>query len=112
MLFTERDFLLASGNRVRQLWAEHYLEFSLSSEESWRLASYAFLRGRFEERLSDDRHNTLDLRPGRDEDPQSPSTKRDCSRRWLKMARPLLERLWNTRVFFSGFRRFPATVLI
>jgi hypothetical protein len=75
MVFNERDFLLASGNRVRQLWAEHYLEFPLSSEESWRLASFAFLRERFEERLLEDEQSTLDLRPGRDEDPRSPEYK-------------------------------------
>lgn len=66
--FHERDFLLASGNRGRQLWAEHFLEFPLCGDEAWRLASYDFFRERFEKRLleeMDDR--ALDLRPGRDE---------------------------------------------
>lgn len=74
--FHERDFLLASGNRGRQLWAEHFLEFPLCGDEAWRLASYDFFRERFEKRLleeMDDR--ALDLRPGRDEDPGSPEYK-------------------------------------
>jgi putative transposase len=70
--FNERDFLLASGNRGRQLWAEHFLEFPLSSDESWRLASYEFFRERFEKRLLEEMGDrALDLRPERDEDPGS-----------------------------------------
>jgi hypothetical protein len=58
--FNERDFLLASGNRVRQLWAERYLEFPFSSDESWRLASYEFFRERFEKRFLEE-HDTASL---------------------------------------------------
>ena len=74
-MFNERDFLLASGNHVRQLWAEHYLEFPLSRDESWRLASYDFFRERFEKRLLEEHDSALDLRPDRDEDPESPEYK-------------------------------------
>jgi hypothetical protein len=66
---------LASGNRVRQLWAERYLEFPLSSDESWRLASCEFFRERFENRLLEEDDTALDLRPDRDEDPESPGYK-------------------------------------
>jgi hypothetical protein len=65
----------ASGNRVRQLWAERYLEFPLSSDESWRLASYEFFRESFEKRLLEEHDTALDLRPDRDEDPESPEYK-------------------------------------
>jgi hypothetical protein len=75
MHFNERDFILASGNRLRQLWAERYLEFPLSSDESWRLVSYEFFRERFEKRLLEENDTALDLRPDRDEDPERPEYK-------------------------------------
>jgi hypothetical protein len=73
--FNERDFLLASGNRGRQVWAEHYLGFPLSADESWRSASYEFFRDRFEKRLLEERDTALDLRPAQDEDPDGPEYK-------------------------------------
>ena len=70
--FHERDFLLASGHRARQVWAERYLDFPPSADEAWRLASYEFFRERFQKRLLEEQDTALDLRPDRNEDPESP----------------------------------------
>lgn len=50
----ERDFLLAFGNHTRQLWSERYLEFPMSPDEAWRLASHELFREKIERRLLDE----------------------------------------------------------
>ena len=61
--FSERDFLLACGNHTRQLWAEYYLEYALSEDEAWRLASHEFFREKLEQRLVDELgFSAIDLR--------------------------------------------------
>ena len=71
--FNERDFLLASGKHTRQLWSERYLEYPMSPDEAWRLASHEFFRAKIERRLLDELgFSAIDLRPALDEDPGSP----------------------------------------
>jgi hypothetical protein len=53
------------------LWAERWLDFPLSVEESWRLASYELFREKAEEYILKHLPSAADLRPSEGEDPES-----------------------------------------